>query len=78
MREQVEKLEDIFPESPFSFRARQMLGQTEDSAHYMQFSEDEILHYIENLPYEDISFARIDHHREMRWGFPEVIFCPEP
>ncbi len=38
-------------------------------------SENDLLDYIENLPYEDISFARIDHHREMRWGFPEVIFC---
>jgi NCAIR mutase (PurE)-related protein len=27
-----------------------------------------------NLPYEDISFARVDHHRELRLGFPEVIF----
>lgn len=25
------------------------------------------------LPYEDISFARVDHHREVRLGFPEVI-----
>lgn len=25
------------------------------------------------LPYEDISFARVDHHRELRTGFPEVI-----
>ncbi len=26
------------------------------------------------LPYEDLSFAKIDHHRDMRTGFPEVIF----
>ncbi len=38
-------------------------------------SENVLLDYIEKIPYEDISFARIDHHREMRWGFPEVIFC---
>ncbi len=38
-------------------------------------SENEILDYLENLPFEDISFAMIDHHRGMRWGFPEVIFC---
>lgn len=37
--------------------------------------EDEAVDYLKNLPYEDITFARIDHHREMRWGFPEVIFC---
>ncbi|MFH0974652.1 MAG: nickel pincer cofactor biosynthesis protein LarB [Spirochaetota bacterium] len=40
-----------------------------------KISETDILNYIENLPYEDISFAKIDHHRELRCGFPEVIFC---
>jgi NCAIR mutase (PurE)-related protein len=29
---------------------------------------------LTNLPYEDIEFARVDHHRELRAGFPEVIF----
>lgn len=38
-------------------------------------SETELLSFLENLPYEDISFAKIDHHRSIRWGFPEVIFC---
>lgn len=28
------------------------------------------------LPFEDIDFATLDHHRSLRWGFPEVIFCP--
>lgn len=27
------------------------------------------------LPYENIGFARIDHHRGLRQGVPEVIFC---
>ena len=27
------------------------------------------------MPYEDIGFARIDHHRELRRGFPEVVLC---
>lgn len=27
-----------------------------------------------HLPFEDIEFARIDHHRHLRCGFPEVIF----
>ena len=29
---------------------------------------------LEHLDYEDIDFARIDHHRTLRKGFPEVIF----
>lgn len=38
-------------------------------------SEDEALAYLKHLPFEDMSFAKVDHHRELRWGFPEVIFC---
>ena len=28
-----------------------------------------------NLPYEDLDFARVDHHRGLRQGLPEVVFC---
>ena len=28
------------------------------------------------MPFEDLGFARIDHHRQIRRGFPEVIYCP--
>ena len=27
------------------------------------------------LPFEELDFATLDHHRTLRWGFPEVIFC---
>jgi pyridinium-3,5-biscarboxylic acid mononucleotide synthase len=30
---------------------------------------------LKHLPYEDISFARLDHHRHLRQGVPEVIFA---
>lgn len=29
---------------------------------------------LKSLPYEDIGFAKVDHHRDIRKGFPEVIF----
>jgi NCAIR mutase (PurE)-related protein len=35
----------------------------------------EALQQLRTLPYEDIGFASIDHHRSLRQGFPEVIFC---
>jgi NCAIR mutase (PurE)-related protein len=35
-----------------------------------------LLSKFKNLPYEDLNFALIDHHRELRQGFPEVIYCP--
>jgi NCAIR mutase (PurE)-related protein len=36
---------------------------------------DEAMEALKDLPYEDIGFARIDHHRHLRTGFPEVVFC---
>jgi NCAIR mutase (PurE)-related protein len=35
---------------------------------------EEALKKMKHLPFEDIDFARIDHHRSLRKGFPEVIF----
>ena len=30
---------------------------------------------LANLPYEDLGHARIDHHRTLRTGLPEVIYA---
>ena len=30
---------------------------------------------LRHLPYEDLPYARIDHHRALRQGQPEVVFC---
>ena len=30
---------------------------------------------LRTLPFEDLGFARVDHHRQLRQGFPEVIFA---
>ncbi len=35
----------------------------------------EALDTLKDLPFEDLGFAKIDHHRCLRTGFPEVIFC---
>src|SRR5207302_9056179 len=32
--------------------------------------------FISRLPVSDLDFARIDTHRELRTGLPEVIYCP--
>ena len=37
---------------------------------------DEAVEKLRHLPYEDLGFARVDHHRQIRQGFPEVIYCP--
>ena len=35
---------------------------------------DQALNKLAGLPFEDLTYARVDHHRELRAGFPEVIF----
>ena len=30
---------------------------------------------LKDLPYEDLGFAKLDHHRKLRSGFGEVVFC---
>jgi NCAIR mutase (PurE)-related protein len=37
---------------------------------------DEAFSALRSLPYEDLGFARLDSHRSIRKGFPEVVFCP--
>ena len=36
---------------------------------------EEALDRLKILPYEDLGFAVVDHHRALRRGFPEVVFC---
>jgi NCAIR mutase (PurE)-related protein len=36
---------------------------------------EEAFDQLKNLPYENLDFAKIDHHRSMRTGMPEVVFC---
>ena len=39
-------------------------------------SIDEVVTRLRDLPYQDLDFAKVDHHRALRKGFPEVIFGP--
>ena len=36
---------------------------------------EEVVQRLKNLPFEDLGFAKIDHHRGLRRGQPETIFC---
>ncbi len=40
-----------------------------------QISPEEALESLRAFPYEDAGFAKIDHHRPLRTGMPEVIFA---
>ena len=35
---------------------------------------DDVMRLLRDLPYEDLEFAKVDHHRALRKGFPEVVF----
>jgi hypothetical protein len=36
---------------------------------------DAAMDELKNLPYSDLGYAKVDHHRTLRRGYPEVIFC---
>ncbi|MDA8221418.1 nickel pincer cofactor biosynthesis protein LarB [Desulfosporosinus sp.] len=36
---------------------------------------EEAVSDLKKLPFEDLGFAKVDHHRNIRNGYPEVIFC---
>jgi NCAIR mutase (PurE)-related protein len=51
---------------------KELLGQVKNGDISIETAIDELRH----MPYEDLGFANVDHHRHIRRGFPEVIFCP--
>ena len=40
-----------------------------------ELSVDEAEHLFRRQPFEEMGFAKLDTHRKIRSGFPEVIFC---
>jgi hypothetical protein len=53
---------------------RDILDQVSRGALPAEEAEQRLLGYLRDFPFEDIGFARVDHHRALRKGFPEVIF----
>jgi NCAIR mutase (PurE)-related protein len=52
-------------------KLRSLLDQVQSG----QVSVDQALNDLRTLPYEDIGYARLDVHRPLRQGLPEVVFC---
>jgi hypothetical protein len=38
---------------------------------------EEALSLLRRLPFTDLGFAKVDHHRELRKGLPEVVYCQD-
>jgi len=50
---------------------KKMLEQVKDGL----MDTDTAINHLKNLPFEDLGYARIDNHRCIRTGVPEVIYC---
>jgi pyridinium-3,5-biscarboxylic acid mononucleotide synthase len=50
-------------------RLRELLEKVQGG----RVSVEDALGSLRDLPYEDLGFAKLDHHRELREGFPEVV-----
>src|ERR1044072_5350047 len=50
------------------------LAQLLEAHKHGQLDSDDALERIKNLYFEDIGYARVDHSRAQRLGFPEVVF----
>ena len=48
-----------------------LLGQVREG----QVTVKQALERLKSLPFEDLGFASLDHHRSLRQGFPEVVLC---
>lgn len=52
----------------------QSLRKLFDDVRKKRLSPDDAVARLRHLPFEDLGFAKIDHHRALRTGMPEVIF----
>ena len=52
----------------------EVLAQLQDGSLSIEAAEARLADYLRALPFEDLGFARVDHHRAIRLGMPEVIF----
>jgi NCAIR mutase (PurE)-related protein len=55
---------------------RTLLGEVQAGTTSADEAHARLLQYLRQAPFEDLGFARIDHHRNARQGFPEVVFGP--
>lgn len=54
---------------------RESLQQLIQNLYDKKIEPQEAYERLRNLPFEDLGFAQVDHHRSLRNGMPEVIYC---
>lgn len=55
-------------------QVRAILSDLDSGALSVDDAETRILNVVRRAPFEDLGFARVDHHRSVRQGFPEIVF----
>jgi NCAIR mutase (PurE)-related protein len=58
------------PGSPFEGRLRELLAQVAEG----EVSAEDATRRLRDLPFADLGFAKVDHHRELRQGSCEIVF----
>jgi NCAIR mutase (PurE)-related protein len=53
-----------------------LLGDVRSGAVTPEEAQRQLLQVLSQAPFEDLGFARVDHHRAVRQGVPEVVFGP--
>jgi NCAIR mutase (PurE)-related protein len=53
-----------------------ILADVRSGALTPETAQNRLLQYLRQAPFEDLGFARVDHHRALRQGVPEVVFGP--
>jgi NCAIR mutase (PurE)-related protein len=53
----------------------EILTQLLENVKNGKVSIDDAVRKLKKLPFEDVGFAKVDHHRAIRSGYPEVIYC---
>jgi NCAIR mutase (PurE)-related protein len=59
-------------ENSYETKLKKLLREVQDGKTEWQRAFEQ----LKALPFSDLHFAKVDHHRSLRKGFPEVIYCP--
>ena len=55
-------------------QVRDILERVDGGAITIDQAQDQLVDMLRRMPFQDLGFAKVDHHRSVRQGFPEVVF----
>ncbi len=55
-------------------RLKALLEEVRSGSLTVAKASEELTSVLRQAPFEDLGFAKVDHHRAIRQGFPEVVF----